>query len=38
MEKKNQAQNTETVTEEEIHKFNDEEFQELLEAKPWENE
>ena len=39
MDSKNQAQKPEkTVTEEEIHKFNEEEFQKLLEAKPWDNE
>lgn len=39
MDKKSQAQKTETtVTEEEIHKFNEEEFQKLLDAKPWDSE
>jgi hypothetical protein len=38
MDKKNYTQNIETVTEEEIYIFNDEEFQKLLDSKPWESE
>jgi len=38
MDKKNYTQNIKTVTEEEIYIFNDEEFQKLLDSKPWESE
>ena len=38
MDRKNQTKKTETVTEEEIHNFNEDEFQKLLDSKPWESE
>jgi len=38
MENKSSITNTSVVTEEEIHKFNEEEFQKLLDAKPWDSE
>lgn len=38
MDKKNPAHIAQTVTEEEIHIFNEDEFQKLLDAKPWETE
>ena len=38
MENKQTTSNINSITEEEIHKFNDDEFQKLLDDKPWDSE